>query len=235
MKFGARTDIGKWREQNEDAFACAEELGLFLVADGMGGHSGGEVASALAVQVIRDHIATLKIEPTVPDLKAAVQEANRRIFDHASEEASLFGMGTTVVLAHFGSRGTTILHVGDSRAYRMMGKKLECLTEDHTLVKQLVREGKMTEYAARQHPNRSALLRAVGVDRTVEIDALEVSELGDLFILCTDGLTEMISEEKIAEILQSVDDPQSACDLLVEHAVNEGGRDNVTVVAIRPK
>jgi len=228
VRVGARTDVGVVRDQNEDGYLT--EAPLFAVADGMGGHQGGEVASQVALETVA---AMARDQGSDLDLDAAVRAANEAILTRASDDNALKGMGTTLTIVRDEGRRITIAHVGDSRAYLLRDDELRQLTEDHTLVHRMVTEGKLTEEEAKIHPHRSILTRALGVEPGVEVDvdAREVT-VGDRFLLCSDGLTGMVEEPRIEEVLRTTPDPQQAADTLVEEANRAGGQDNITVVIL---
>jgi serine/threonine protein phosphatase PrpC len=225
-RVGATTDIGQVREGNEDAILITDPL--YAVADGMGGHRGGEVASNLALQTVEQMFAERQ-----GTLTEQVERANRAVFERSQSDRDVSGMGTTLTAALIEGGAVRLAHVGDSRAYLFRGGKLQLLTEDHTLVHRMVVEGEITETEAENHPHRSVLTRALGVEGDVRVDEtkVEVRE-GDRLLLCTDGLTGMLSEDQIESILQDVRDPQEAVDRLVREANRAGGIDNITAVII---
>ncbi len=222
------TDTGRRRLRNEDAFIC--EPPLFAVADGMGGARAGEVAAGLAATVLEEQ-ADAHDEA---GLVARIEEANRRIWERSLADPSTAGMGAVVTAAIVDTdAGTvTIGHVGDSRGYRIRDGAIEQLTTDHSLVAELVESGVLTPEEAEIHPQRSAITRALGTEPVVTVDTIVVdAEAGDLFLLCSDGLSNMLEDEAIAEIVASADgDPEQAAELLVRAANAQGGEDNVTVV-----
>lgn len=227
---GARTDTGRVREGNEDSYLA--EPPLFAVADGMGGHLAGDVASATAVEVIRKERKDLS--PDDPDsLAAMLQHANEAIWDRAQSDPGLRGMGTTCTLALVDEQVAQLAHVGDSRAYLLRDGQLTQVTQDHTLVGRMVSEGRLSPEDAEHHPQRSIITRALGVDANVDIDVmtLELAE-GDRLLLCSDGLSAMVGADAIRGVLESLADPQQAADELVDSANEAGGEDNVTVVVI---
>jgi protein phosphatase len=249
------TDVGRKRRGNEDAFAIVSDLGLFVVADGMGGHAAGEVASRLAVESIERHISGSdpRKEPTIPasfrtarpeesGLPAparralnAIRLANQEIVRAVRRNTSQRGMGTTVVLAYVHEGRAFIGSVGDSRAYLVRGGEIRQLTSDHTFVNEQVRAGTLTLAEARQHPARNILTRAVGSQEEVEADMI-VHDLapGDTLLLCSDGLTTMVDDAAILGTVASAgDDVEAACKALVDLANERGGDDNVTVVLLR--
>ena len=229
FRFGATTDVGVQRDVNQDSYAVAP--GLAVVADGMGGHRGGEVASAIAVTVMVEQFQP----PTLDALIHGVELANKRILDEAAADPNLHGMGTTVValgrieVADGVALGA--INVGDSRMYRLTGNVLEQLTEDHSLVEALVREGRITAAEAEVHPQRNIVTRALGVVEHVEVDSFHfIPKIGDRYLLCTDGLFNEVDAQAIATILASDPDPQAVADQLVAAANSGGGRDNITTV-----
>lgn len=227
---GVQTDVGRVRKGNEDSYLL--EAPVYAVADGMGGHIAGDVASATAVSVISDGIAA---EPprTGNALADLVSSANDAIWDKARSDPSLRGMGTTCTLLMIDGDVAHIAHVGDSRAYLLRDGSLRQLTEDHTLVERMVREGRLSAEEAANHPQRSIITRALGVDANVQVDVLEeqLSE-GDRILLTSDGLTSMVEPAEIASVLDRIEDPQAAADRLVEMANDAGGEDNVTVLVL---
>jgi protein phosphatase len=228
LRSASVTDTGRRRRHNEDAYVC--EPPLFAVADGMGGAQAGELASSLAAAALRDETSELTGgEQRVDDL---IQEANRRIYQRQSEDASASGMGTTITVALVEDGHVAIGHVGDSRAYLIRDRKLEQLTEDHSLVAELVRSGKLSPEEAEGHPQRSVITRALGTDPDVDVDTFSVeTRPGDLFLLCSDGLTSMVDDETILrEVERNRDDLARAAKALVRAANKGGGEDNITVV-----
>ncbi len=225
----AVTDPGRRRRHNEDAYVC--EPPLFAVADGIGGAQAGELASSLAAAAVRDDSSDGRGDGRrrVDEL---IQEANRRVYQRQSEDASLSGMGTTMTVALFEEGHVWIGHVGDSRAYLVRDGKLEQLTEDHSLVAELVRSGRLSPEDAETHPQRSVVTRALGTDPDVDVDTFSIdSKPGDLFMICSDGLTSMVSDEGILEeIRRHRDDLRAAAKALVRAANKGGGEDNITVV-----
>jgi protein phosphatase len=226
VRAAATTDIGRVREGNEDSYLLEDPI--FAVADGMGGHRGGEVASRIAVETLE---RLFREGGTA--LAEQVQEANRAVFERSTTDRSVAGMGTTLTVAIVQGESIRLAHVGDSRAYLLRDGELRMLTEDHTLVHRMVKEGEISQREAERHPQRSVLTRALGVEGSVQVDQATVDVLaGDRVMLCTDGLTSMIGEEAIARILTSEPDPQRAAELLVRAANQAGGADNTTVVLL---
>ena len=221
------TDTGRRRRHNEDAYVC--EPPLFAVADGMGGAQAGELASNLAAAALRDEGSRGGGEERVDEL---IQEANRRVYERQTQDSSATGMGTTMTVALVEDGHVAIGHVGDSRAYLIRDRRLEQLTEDHSLVAELVRSGKLSPEEAEGHPQRSVITRALGTDPDVDVDTFSVeTKPGDLFLLCSDGLTAMVDDETILrEVERNREDLTAASKALVKAANKGGGDDNITVV-----
>ena len=223
------TDTGRRRLRNEDAFIC--EPPLFAVADGMGGARAGEVAAGLAAAALEEAGTETR---GAEGVAALIVEANRRIWERALNDPLTAGMGTTITAALVDhSSGTVAIgHVGDSRAYLLRAGTLEQLTTDHSLVAELVQSGVLTPEEAERHPQRSAITRALGTEPTVEVDAFTVAaEPGDLFLVCSDGLSAMLADDRVAAAIESADrDPDKAADALIAAANAAGGEDNITVV-----
>jgi serine/threonine protein phosphatase PrpC len=230
VEHAGRTDVGRQRSANEDDFVLAPPF--FAVADGMGGAKAGEVASSMATEVFADERDS--DEPAEAQLARILREANRRIYDLAVADESHRGMGTTLTAAKVTGDEISLGHVGDSRAYRMRDGELEQLTKDHSLVAELERSGQITAEAAEHHPQRSIITRALGPEPDVEVDTYTLTGRdGDRFLLCSDGLTSMISDEEIGAILRSAESLDAAADALVRAANQSGGKDNITVVLFR--
>ena len=231
MKVGQRaafTHAGRKRRRNEDDYVV--EPPLFAVADGMGGAQAGEVASHLATEAFREFHPADGLDGE-ERLAAIIQEANRRIYERAQSDAHASGMGTTVTAALVVPGGVTIGHVGDSRAYRIRGGELEQLTQDHSLVADLMRSGRLTAEEAERHPQRSVITRALGTDAEVDVDTMTIeAEPGDVFLICSDGLTTMVGNDAILRAVRESRDLQGAANALVKAANRSGGEDNVTVV-----
>ncbi|MGH2682086.1 MAG: Stp1/IreP family PP2C-type Ser/Thr phosphatase [Actinomycetota bacterium] len=229
---GASTDVGRDRERNEDGFLTLEPL--FAVADGMGGHRGGAVASRVALEVLGQMEGDSMSGDGVADgLAEMVTRANDAVLERASEEPRLSGMGTTLTAVVVQSGKIHLAHVGDSRAYLLRDGNLRQLTEDHSLVQRMVKEGKLTPQEAEIHPHRSVLTRALGVEPDLQVDKEAVeARTGDRILLCSDGLTTMVPEEEIRQIVAEHDDPQQAADALVSAANQAGGVDNITAVLL---
>jgi protein phosphatase len=222
------TDPGRKRRRNEDDYVV--EPPLFAIADGMGGAQAGELASSLAAGAVRDDEGAVGSgERHVTEL---IQEANRRVYQRSSEDAAASGMGTTLTVALVEDGTVAFGHVGDSRAYLIRDGKLEQLTEDHSLVAELVRSGKLSPEEAETHPQRSVITRALGTDPDVDVDTFSIqTQPGDLFMLCSDGLTSMVEDEVILRTVEKHrDDLQAAAKALIRAANKGGGEDNITVV-----
>jgi PPM family protein phosphatase len=232
----AGTDVGRTRSGNEDSHFCGRTV--FAVADGLGGHQGGEVASAAAVEPLAALDGRDFADPAeaAEALAGAIAEANSAILDQAAGDPGLWGMGTTVTAAAVTSGDQLQLaHVGDSRAYLLRDGSLDQVTTDHTVVGELVRRGRLTPAQAAVHPERSILTRAVGLDPRIPVDTPDPIDLhpGDQVLLCSDGLTEAVPDPRIAEILAAEADGGAACASLVDAANDAGGPDNITVVLLR--
>ncbi len=225
-----RSDTGRQRRENEDSAYAASPL--FVVADGMGGAQAGEVASRIAIEAFQDGLGGTGS----PEERLAerVRTANRQIHDRSMTETGREGMGTTLTAAYVDDSQLAIAHVGDSRAYLFRAGELSRLTQDHSLVDELVRRGKLTEEQAAEHPQRSIITRALGPEPDVEVDTFTYPmRAGDVLLLCSDGLTSMISEQDVARVLASADGLDEAARALIQAANEAGGRDNITVVLFR--
>jgi protein phosphatase len=241
------SDVGVLRSHNEDCFEIDPEHQMYVVADGMGGHSHGEIASRIAVQAIREYVAGSTAAESRGDtpldgaasgrsgrLKQAIRIAHERVLKAIRQDGSLHGMGTTVVGLLLDGDKATVAHVGDSRAYRMRGGRLELLTQDHTWVNEQVVAGFLSEEQARVHPLKNVVTRALGGESDVEVDVRDWPvESGDLFLLCSDGLTTMLSDAEIHERLRSSHRLEEACGRLVRDANARGGFDNISVVLLQ--
>jgi PPM family protein phosphatase len=225
---GYRTDVGRGRPENEDNLLVDREHGLYAVADGMGGHRAGEVASATAIETLKEaYLGGRRLDE-------AVAAANAAVYAKGADDASMRGMGTTLTAIALEGEATALLgHVGDSRAYLMRGGSVTQVTDDHSLVEQLVREGRLTPEEAQNHPQRAIITRALGIDAEVEVDTYRIDlRPGDRLLICSDGLTNMLSDDTIAATLRRHADPQQAADTLVDMANQAGGDDNITVVIL---
>jgi serine/threonine protein phosphatase PrpC len=242
------THVGRQRQHNEDTFLVADEAKLFLVADGMGGHAAGEIASRIAVDSISEFIVHTKEDDgtwphaydehytrTTNRLVAALRMANTRVLEAMRKDARLRGMGTTVVACMADGEKISIAHVGDSRAYMIRKGKISRITSDHSWVFEQVQAGMLTEAEAEKHPLRNVITRALGGALSVNPDASEIdSKPGDVYLLCSDGLTGMVPEEEILTLVAAnTDDLEKACGELVDVANEHGGLDNVTVILVK--
>ena len=232
LKWGASTDVGMVRQQNEDSFLAEETL--FVVADGMGGHNAGEVASALAVTTLKAG-ARLGID-TTEDFRELVQQANSAIYTASLDDSTQSGMGTTVTalsIVEGEEPRVLVANVGDSRAYLWRSGALSRLSVDHSYVQELVNEGIITPEAARVHPRRNIVTRALGIDRSVMVDVFtHFVRTGDRIVLCSDGLVDEVADIEIARVLGQHTDPQETAEALVMVANTNGGRDNTTVIVV---
>ena len=248
IQSGARTDLGRVRKNNEDCYAIDPSLQLYVLSDGMGGEAHGEVASNLAVQTIVTHCrqsensrATPIFGESSPDvsertnrLASAIHLANRKVFETAASNAEQRGMGATIVAAWIDAQRLSLAHVGDSRAYLLRGGSLDQVTADHSLVAEKVRVGILTPQEADASEMQSVLTRAVGTNSTVEVDTDEQAlVVGDFVLLCSDGLTRMVTDPEIASTLLTSASAQEAADRLVDLANENGGVDNVSVIVLR--
>ena len=240
MKAFARSDIGMIREMNQDNYFISDpndEIKLFIVADGMGGYKGGEIASALAIESAKSYIKnnfeeTNREKEKILDLiKNAIEYANMVVYERSKEVEELNGMGTTLDVVIIQSGRLYIGHVGDSRVYRLRKDFFRKLTTDHSYVEQLVRQGNITKEEAYNHPKKNMLTKALGCTAFVEPDVMVKGfQKDDILLMCTDGLTNMVRENKICEIIK--ENPENACEVLVNKANENGGQDNITAVII---
>lgn len=231
MHVHALTDVGRVRKSNQDALVVEEAMLLYGVADGMGGHNGGETASAGA----RDGLieALRGKEPSLDALRDGITKVNADLFKQQAEDEKLSGMGTTLSVIWMSEHFVYLGHVGDSRVYRFREGKLEQMTDDHSLVGELLRAGYLTPEQAENHPNKNVILRAVGTEEGIDIDlAVEERKPGDLWLICSDGLHGMVSDKRMEAIL-GVNAPESAVKLLMDAALAAGGRDNISVVLVQ--
>lgn len=248
LQIGARTDIGRMRQNNEDSFGVDPELNLFVVSDGIGGAEHGEIASETAVAAILKHCRDSVADPALPlegapepglsgktnRLMSAIRAAHRSIYQLSAHDPALRGMGATVVAAWVNQGRLSLAHVGDSRAYRLRSAALEQLTQDHSLVAEQVRMGLLTDEQAAGSSLRTVLVRALGHSEHVEVDAAEFPiEDGDWFLLCSDGLSRMVSDAAIVRAIRQTPQATAAVDRLIELANDAGGEDNVTAVLIQ--
>ena len=237
LKAWGMKDIGKCREINQDyIFVSEEPIGnlpnLFLVADGMGGHKAGDLASEYTVAKVQEAVS--KSMQTIPYqvLKGAFQYANQKLLEKAGESDSYTGMGTTLVAATVKNDAVYVVNVGDSRLYKI-GDKIEQITEDHSLVEEMVRMGEISKEQARNHPDKNIITKAMGVSDTVEPDYFDTDlQKGECLLMCSDGLTNMVSDRQIKEIVELRTDLESCAKELIRAANQNGGRDNIAVVLI---
>jgi protein phosphatase len=239
------TNVGMKRTHNEDAFALIDEERLYLVADGMGGHASGEVASKMAIETLSEFFSATSQDPeaTWPykmdktrgyeenRLITGIKLANLRIHEAAQREPRLRGMGTTIVAILVIDEGVLVAHVGDSRCYRVRAGKIEQLTDDHSLLNDYIKMKRLTKEEIENFPHKNVIVRALGMKDTVKVDTrLDTPQPGDLYILCSDGLCGPVPDHEIAELAQSSNDLKAVCSKLIERANANGGPDNVTVV-----
>jgi PPM family protein phosphatase len=245
---GARTDVGRVRENNEDSLRVAPELGLFVLSDGMGGQASGEIASRFATEVVVARCQEAESNPASPvagepmpglsekssRLVSAIRRANLEIREAAEKNPEWRGMGATVVAAWLAGERMTLAHVGDSRAYRLRSGELQQLTQDHSFVAEQVRRGILSQNEAEQSNLQNVLLRALGADPDVAVDLEEDLLLdGDTLLLCSDGLTRELSDAQIAAVLKEAGDAQAGANQLVDLANQAGGEDNISVIVLR--
>jgi serine/threonine protein phosphatase PrpC len=223
---GVATDIGRVRERNEDSYLV--DPPIYAVADGMGGARGGAVASSLALDKVEELFHSGK-----GSLGELIRSANRAVFERSVSDSKVSGMGTTLTAATVDERGAHLGHVGDSRAYLLRAGSLRQLTDDHTLVNRMVKAGEITTQEAGIHPHRNVLTRSVGTEPEVDVDEKDIPLIdGDRLLLCSDGLTGMVTEPQIQAILETTPDPQEAAGRLIKAANRAGGIDNITVVVL---
>ena len=230
VKVGAKTDVGRIRERNEDAYLINEPL--YAVADGMGGHRGGDVASSMTLEALQE--VALPQQAPLGKLLEEIKKANVEVLRRGDADSDLRGMGTTLTAFLKDDDKGYIAHIGDSRAYLLRDGSVQRLTRDHTLVERMVEEGRLQPEQARNHPQQNILTRVLGVEDNVEVDDLTLDPIqpGDRILLCTDGLSHMVGDDTIEGILQEEADPQAAADRLVDAAIEAGGEDNVTVIVL---
>lgn len=245
MRFGFESDRGRVREINEDS--CKVITGkdgipdTFIVADGMGGHNSGELASRMAVELSEEYLLKfLQPDQNEESILALISnmmaEVNKSIYFKAKESEENFGMGTTFIIGILFKGKLFIGHVGDSRVYLVSNGALKQLTTDHSYIEELIKNGSLTREEAQNHPKKNVITRALGCEENVEFDTYSVDVKGeDIFILCTDGLTNMLSENEILSIINNNDDPQYSCSELVRIANKKGGEDNITVIIVKNK
>jgi len=238
-QIGALTDIGQKRQQNQDSIGVFPELGLFVVADGMGGHRGGEIASALAVEAIPKFVGTppMDIESSRQLVCGSIEEANRKIFDKSRQDPKLHGMGTTATVLFFRDGKLYLGQVGDSRCYLLQEGAIWQLTRDHSLVEEKFRAGIISREEIKTDSMRNVITRSVGFEENVQIDCFEMEvHPGDLFVACSDGLSGPLGNQEILETVENalVDgDPQKAADGLIARANQNGGEDNISSILVQ--
>jgi len=239
LKTFSISDIGKNREMNQDYVYTSENAvgnlpNLFIVADGMGGHKAGEFASKFTVETIVESVRTNEQKEPVRIIEEAIQTANRELIQKARQDETMTGMGTTVVVVTVIGDKAFVANVGDSRMY-VIGKEITQVTRDHSLVEEMVRMGELAKDAAKDHPDKNIITRAVGAAQDVDVDFFEVELYPqDYILMCSDGLTNMVEDEDIRRIVQSQRDVAERVEKLVETANDHGGQDNITVVVIEP-
>lgn len=246
VRAAGKTDTGRVREHNEDAFYCGAASGLFAVADGMGGQLAGEIASAMAVDVLRDYLERGAAageafvgsidkthSPTANRLASGVRRANQVIHAAGKSKAAWRNMGSTLVAAQLHDKRLAIAHVGDSRIYLLRGGSIIQLTDDHSMVAEQQRQGLITKAEAENSKMKNIITRALGEGPQIEVDFSDLDLIdGDRILLCSDGLTNMVDDRTILAVVGAEDDPQKACDILIGQANDGGGRDNITVVLV---
>lgn len=247
VKYASISDMGIKRETNEDYYKIID-LGypekpiFFMLADGMGGHKAGEVASKTAVEFVADYIRTIAEElfsvdsnKIIYSMEEMLKKSNEKLRDIASSNIDCEGMGTTFIFVCIHNNNMYICHIGDSRTYLIREDSISCITKDHSYIEELVELGEITREEAENHPRKNVITRALGVDEIVEIDKY-TQELaaGDIILLCSDGLSNELSDTEIFEILKDNESPQKACQIMVDCANRHGGEDNITVIVIKP-
>ncbi|WP_248926445.1 Stp1/IreP family PP2C-type Ser/Thr phosphatase [Paenibacillus hamazuiensis] len=241
MKMAVKTDIGRVRMVNEDRAVVLEDVGGFtlaIVADGMGGHQAGDIASQMAIEQIQLHLQSIHTgmsrEECKDAVKYAIETANENIYEFASQRENYHGMGTTVVVAAAALDHIVIGHIGDSRAYRINPGLIEQLTEDHSLVNELVKSGQISREEASHHPRRNVLTRALGTEPTIEVDVQEIEWVeGEFLLICSDGLSSLVSKDDLIDTVLSEGTLDEKADRLVQRALDAGGDDNVTVILVK--
>jgi protein phosphatase len=244
LRYAAATHTGLIREINEDFHTVVKQeegSGLphvFIIADGMGGHNSGEVASRLAVEYAEKLLArydeeALKLKGIPGMVREIIEYANAKVYEKAYTDIEYVGMGTTITMSALAGQQVVTGHVGDSRLYLVSGGSIRRVTVDHSLIEELIRNGSITRAEASNHPNRNILTKALGCEREIQADIYETSvKAGDIMLLCTDGLTNMVDDEEMLSILMDEKDPETACKSLVGKAIEHGGTDNITVIVV---
>lgn len=240
MKATIRTHVGHRREVNEDCaevFHKDEQIMLAVIADGMGGHNAGDIASQMAVNVLKEAFLHTESPADVPGwenwLQSVIQTANQKIYEYGSKKEAYNGMGTTIVAVLFLPENYVVAHVGDSRLYRYTGSEVELMTADHSLVQELVECGQITKEEAETHPQRNVITRALGTDPTTEIDVKSIDYMDEpSFILCTDGLSGVVSEQQMTDHLSEMNAIEEQATNLMDLALNSSGEDNITFLLV---
>ncbi|RKD27834.1 protein phosphatase [Caminicella sporogenes DSM 14501] len=242
MEWAVKTHIGKIRENNEDSFYIDEDNhSVFIVADGMGGHNAGEIASKMAIEIVSEYIKENWSNVNLKDkfevhslLREAIERANKKIYEKSLVNKELDGMGTTLTIAIIDKTFLYIGHIGDSRAYVLRNDDLFQITQDHTLVSELLKNGTITEIEAKNHPKRNIITKALGTGYNVEPELINYQiKDNDIIILCTDGLTNVIENDEIKKSFSKFSSLQETCDYLINLANERGGYDNITIIAIK--
>ena len=239
LKTFSKTDIGRKRKLNQDnVYSCEVPIGnlpnLFIVCDGMGGHKAGDFASAYAVKAIEREVMLCEEEAPIKILREAIGCANKEIFEKAGSDENLRGMGTTAVVATIDKETLIVANVGDSRLY-LIDDDIEQITKDHSLVEEMIRIGELDRSAAREHPDKNIITRALGVAEKVEVDFFEVDlKKGDIILMCSDGLTNMVEDEQIRRVVKAQRDVVQIVEELIKVANHNGGNDNIGVVIVEP-
>ncbi len=233
MKVVGISDIGLQRKRNEDSFFIDEDKQIFIVCDGMGGHKGGDVASSMAVEIIQANLAFSATEEIIPALQNAAEMANRIIWEKGKSDDTLYEMGTTMTVAVIHGDRIVVAHVGDSSLYIFRREELIKVTTNHTLAEQMFNDGLLKKEDMQSNVYNHVLTRALGVESKVEVDIYqEEIQVGDWVLMCTDGLTDLVDDEKIYDLLKGADEPQAVAKELLELALRNGGFDNITIVLL---
>lgn len=240
MKIGVVTDVGKVRENNEDNYCVLEDqIMLYIVADGMGGHNSGEIASEIAIDAIKEHLLKYLPDETEDEsikgiIFEAFNRANGEIINRGTQDAGCDGMGTTATLALINKAKLYIGHIGDSRGYLIKNGQINQITQDHSLVAELLRKGSISEGEALKHPQKNVITKALGSDSQVKADVLALGfDDGDILILCTDGLSNFVDKYEIEKFALEIEDCQEACEEMVKLANHRGGYDNITIIMVK--
>lgn len=233
MKWSQGTEVGHIRKRNEDSICVIPDLAFFAVADGMGGHLAGEVASRMAIESVAAELRAARKCGLEKRLIKGVRAANSKVYEASQKDSSCRGMGTTLTAAVIKGRELTLAHVGDSRAYIIRGDRILSITEDHSLVQEMLKQGGITREQAREHPHRNVLTRALGTDPSVEADIIKTAlEVGDYVLICSDGLTGLVEDHEIMGLVKSATNPEQAVKDLIQKALSRGGNDNISVIVV---